>query len=84
VDNGFFTMNFIREGLKLVSYTLYTRSTTRVRYEINAHVMPSIKFKGWFENLLESSWKACQGTDVLIESPSAMVGVHMAEKLGKF
>jgi hypothetical protein len=28
------------------------------------------------------AWKACQGTDVLIESPSAMVGVHMAEKLG--
>ncbi|CAO3690818.1 unnamed protein product [Umbelopsis ramanniana] len=56
VDNGFFTMNFVREGLKL--------------------------FKGWFEDLLSSSWLACQGTDVLIESPSAMIGVHMAEKLG--
>ncbi|KAG2179075.1 hypothetical protein INT43_001925, partial [Umbelopsis isabellina] len=55
VENGFFTMNFIREGLKL--------------------------FSTWFEGLLQASWTACQGTDVLIESPSAMIGVHMAEKL---
>ncbi|KAF1797863.1 hypothetical protein FB192DRAFT_1289012, partial [Mucor lusitanicus] len=39
-------------------------------------------FYSWFESLLASSYKACQGTDVIIESPSAMVGVHMAEKLG--
>ncbi|KAI8074426.1 hypothetical protein BC940DRAFT_288215 [Gongronella butleri] len=38
-------------------------------------------FYNWFETLLETSWEACQGTDVLIESPSAMVGVHIAEKL---
>ncbi|RUP44741.1 hypothetical protein BC936DRAFT_149062, partial [Jimgerdemannia flammicorona] len=39
-------------------------------------------FKGWFDDLLATAWTACQGTDVLIESPSAMVGVHLAEKLG--
>ncbi|GAN01566.1 glycosyltransferase family 1 protein [Mucor ambiguus] len=39
-------------------------------------------FYSWFESLLASSYKACQGTDVIIESPSAMVGVHMAERLG--
>ncbi|OZJ03357.1 hypothetical protein BZG36_03000, partial [Bifiguratus adelaidae] len=39
-------------------------------------------FKGWFDDLLQTAWIACQGSDVLIESPSAMVGVHMAEKLG--
>lgn len=39
------------------------------------------QFYSWFESLLESSYEACQGTDVIIESPSAMVGVHMAEKL---
>ncbi|ORY94249.1 hypothetical protein BCR43DRAFT_496118 [Syncephalastrum racemosum] len=38
-------------------------------------------FYTWFEELLETAWDACQGTDMLIESPSAMVGVHMAEKL---
>ncbi|KAI8368694.1 hypothetical protein BD560DRAFT_398455 [Blakeslea trispora] len=38
-------------------------------------------FFSWFENLLAASYEACQGTDVIIESPSAMVGVHMAEKL---
>ncbi|CAO3582891.1 unnamed protein product [Absidia cylindrospora] len=38
-------------------------------------------FYTWFNTLLESSWDAVQGTDVLIESPSSMVGVHMAESL---
>ncbi|KAI8150281.1 hypothetical protein BJV82DRAFT_662362 [Fennellomyces sp. T-0311] len=38
-------------------------------------------FYTWFEKLLETAWEACQGTDLLIESPSAMVGIHMAEKL---
>ncbi|OBZ89256.1 Sterol 3-beta-glucosyltransferase [Choanephora cucurbitarum] len=38
-------------------------------------------FFTWFESLLVSSYEACKGTDVIIESPSAMVGVHMAEKL---
>lgn len=40
------------------------------------------KFKGWINALLSSSWKACQGTDILIESPSAMGGIHIAEALG--
>ncbi|CAO3699786.1 unnamed protein product [Rhizopus microsporus] len=38
-------------------------------------------FYSWFEELLVYSYEACQGTDLLIESPSAMVGVHIAEKL---
>ncbi|CAO3646214.1 unnamed protein product [Cunninghamella blakesleeana] len=55
VENNFFSVNFVVEGLKL--------------------------FKVWIDELLDLSWKACQGTDILIESPSAMIGVHMAEKL---
>ena len=35
----------------------------------------------WFDALLATSWKACQGADVLIESPSAMAGVHIAQAL---
>ncbi|KAJ3417456.1 Sterol 3-beta-glucosyltransferase [Chytridiales sp. JEL 0842] len=35
----------------------------------------------WVDELFSSAWEACQGTDVLIESPSAMVGVHIAEAL---
>jgi sterol 3beta-glucosyltransferase len=34
------------------------------------------------DDLLATSWVACQGTDVLIESPSAMGGYHIAEALG--
>ncbi|OQO01189.1 hypothetical protein B0A48_13432 [Cryoendolithus antarcticus] len=40
------------------------------------------KFRGWLDELLDSAWKACQGSDVLIESPSAMAGIHIAEALG--
>ena len=41
----------------------------------------SSKFRGWIDELLSSAWKACQDTDLLIESPSAMAGSHIAEAL---
>lgn len=41
----------------------------------------SSKFRGWLDSLLGSSWKACQDSDLLIESPSAMAGIHIAEAL---
>ncbi|KAJ5693046.1 hypothetical protein N7462_002469 [Penicillium macrosclerotiorum] len=41
----------------------------------------SLKFRGWIDDLLSSSWASCQGSDVLIESPSAMAGIHIAEAL---
>ncbi|KAF2445733.1 glycosyltransferase family 1 protein [Karstenula rhodostoma CBS 690.94] len=40
------------------------------------------KFRGWLDELCDTAWKACQGANVLIESPSAMVGIHIAEALG--
>ncbi|KAL2809204.1 hypothetical protein BJX63DRAFT_370462 [Aspergillus granulosus] len=39
------------------------------------------KFRGWIDDLLLSAWKGCQGSDLLIESPSAMAGIHIAEAL---
>jgi sterol 3beta-glucosyltransferase len=42
----------------------------------------SAKFRGWIDELLTSAWKACQDSDLLIESPSAMAGIHIAEALG--
>jgi len=41
----------------------------------------SVKFRGWIDELLSSAWHACQDTDLLIESPSAMAGIHIAEAL---
>lgn len=41
----------------------------------------SLKFRGWIDDLLSSAWKSCQDSDVLIESPSAMAGIHIAEAL---
>ncbi|KAK4442693.1 sterol 3-beta-glucosyltransferase [Podospora aff. communis PSN243] len=40
------------------------------------------KFRGWLDDLLASAWEACQGSDLIIESPSAMAGIHIAEALG--
>ncbi|GAA5892114.1 hypothetical protein JCM8208_001437 [Rhodotorula glutinis] len=39
------------------------------------------RFRGWLDDLLASAWKACQNTDLLIESPSAIAGFHVAEAL---
>ncbi|TDL28861.1 UDP-Glycosyltransferase/glycogen phosphorylase [Rickenella mellea] len=39
------------------------------------------KFRSWIDDLLKTAWEACQGTDVLIESPVAMGGIHIAEAL---
>ncbi|KAL9019480.1 MAG: hypothetical protein Q9185_003272 [Variospora sp. 1 TL-2023] len=41
----------------------------------------SSKFRGWIDELLSSAWSACQDSDVLVESPSAMAGIHIAEAL---
>ncbi|KAK4225682.1 family 1 putative glycosyltransferase [Podospora fimiseda] len=38
--------------------------------------------RGWLDGLLISAWEACQESDLLIESPSAMAGIHIAEALG--
>ena len=38
-------------------------------------------FRGWLDELLDSAYEACIGSDLLIESPSAMAGIHIAEKL---
>ena len=39
------------------------------------------KMRTWLDELLSSAWTACQGSDLLIESPSAMAGIHIAERL---
>jgi len=39
------------------------------------------KFRRWLDDLLISAWHACKDTDVLIESPSTMAGIHIAEAM---
>lgn len=43
----------------------------------------STRFRDWITELLDSSWKTCSklGLDILIESPSAMAGIHIVEAL---
>ncbi|GAV50510.1 hypothetical protein ZYGR_0W00360 [Zygosaccharomyces rouxii] len=40
-------------------------------------------FRSWIAELLQTAWKACVRSeiDVLVESPSAMAGIHIAEAL---
>ncbi|KAI0121737.1 glycosyltransferase family 28 domain-containing protein [Xylariales sp. AK1849] len=38
-------------------------------------------FREWIEELLATAFDAVKGSDVLIESPSAMAGIHIAEAL---
>ncbi|WVQ68322.1 uncharacterized protein L199_006529 [Kwoniella botswanensis] len=38
-------------------------------------------FREWLDDLLIESWQACHDADVLIESPSTMAGIHIAEAL---
>jgi sterol 3beta-glucosyltransferase len=40
------------------------------------------KMRDWLDELLRTAWEACQGSDLIIESPSAMAGIHIAEALG--
>jgi hypothetical protein len=51
-------------------------------------VRPCVPFFGTVEFLtppkvLVASWEQCKDADVLLESPSAMAGVHIAEALRK-
>ncbi|KAI5475042.1 hypothetical protein MNV49_002067 [Pseudohyphozyma bogoriensis] len=39
-------------------------------------------FRQWLDDLFAESWHACQEADILIESPSTMAGIHVAEGLG--
>jgi sterol 3beta-glucosyltransferase len=39
------------------------------------------KFRSWITDLMDTAWEACQGSELLIESPSAMIGLHIAEAL---
>ncbi|KZV67100.1 glycosyltransferase family 1 protein [Peniophora sp. CONT] len=38
-------------------------------------------FRSWLDDLLVDAWEQCKDADVLLESPSAMAGVHIAEAL---
>ncbi|EGF98010.1 family 1 glycosyltransferase, partial [Melampsora larici-populina 98AG31] len=39
------------------------------------------KFSGWLKELLHNSGEVARGSDLLIESPTTMVGAHIAESL---
>jgi hypothetical protein len=51
-------------------------------------VLSTMYFDCFFYNDINSvlldSWEGCKDADVLLESPSAMAGVHIAEALSMF
>lgn len=38
-------------------------------------------YRGWLDLLCQTGWAACQDAEMIIESPVAMVGIHIAEAL---
>ncbi|KAL1310862.1 hypothetical protein AAFC00_001094 [Neodothiora populina] len=42
----------------------------------------NLKFRGFVRELLDTAWAACKDAELLVESPSAMAGIHIAEALG--
>lgn len=79
VENGMFTVSFIKEGLQKVRGFVLNPDPRSPRPD-----PPSLRasqFRDWIDDLLVTSWTACQGTDLIIESPSAMGGLHIAEGL---
>lgn len=42
------------------------------------------KFRQWLDDLLRECWEECQEAELLIESPSTMAGIHVAEGLGEY
>ncbi|KAG8908117.1 Sterol 3-beta-glucosyltransferase [Tulasnella sp. 403] len=77
VENGMFTVGFLKEGLQKVS--------TRLNYlpipKNSKLTRLASQFRGWLDDLLQTAWTACQDSDLLIESPSAMAGIHIAEAM---
>lgn len=70
-----FTVSFLKEGITKVGHPDFLPLFPN-RIE---QICP--KFRSWIDDLLKTSWEACQGTDLLIESPSAMGGIHIADAL---
>lgn len=50
-------------------------------YDFSARIFFFCQNADFFEIVLVDAWEQCQGADVLLESPSAMAGVHIAEAL---
>ena len=75
VENGTFTIAFLKEGI------LKVRPIPDSALIEEKLTCGSGQFRDWIEDLLKTSWEACQNTDVLVESPSAMAGYHIAEAL---
>lgn len=44
-------------------------------------LLTSSQFTSWLRDLLKTAWNGCQDAELLIESPVAMAGIHMAEAL---
>ncbi|PLW10945.1 hypothetical protein PCASD_20269 [Puccinia coronata f. sp. avenae] len=50
-------------------------------FSLNFFIAGYTKFRGWINELLVTVPAACAGADVLIESPTAMMGIHVAESM---
>lgn len=75
------------QGSPSLSCSLLARSLTSFSKQLQMFSPGFFKeslghFRQWLDDLFHESWLACQEADILIESPSTMAGIHVAEALG--
>lgn len=87
-----FSPEFFKESLAHVSLWLssvfFVANTGALQFrpwldQCQIHLIDVLYFYLILDLVLLDSWESCQGADVLLESPSAMAGVHIAEALSK-
>ena len=88
-----FSPQFFKESISNVGVLtsiatwLFTSSLSSVAGSMTVRYPVSVCRKSGFlmpYAVLVDSWKQCKDADVLLESPSAMAGVHIAEALREF
>lgn len=71
----------------MFSPEFFRESLTNFRSWLDECRFPPVSIRGFcsrFPKVLVDAWEQCQGADVLLESPSAMAGVHIAEALSMY
>lgn len=63
-------------GLSSVPIAPIADEQRRIRFSPGFFKESITNFRSWIDVLLVEAWEACQGADVLIESPVTMAGIR--------
>ena len=81
----FFKESLSNVGIVVFGIVLFSLNVSQFRSWLDERAFSWLHFLGQgtliFQTVLVDSWQQCKDADVLLESPSAMAGVHIAEAL---